>query len=77
MWRTGARWTMVGLMAGVLALSVDAFAPATSGVAFAADLAAAQGSTVNRKVTCRVMGPEEWYLVTGLTSEYGGTLCVR
>ena len=75
--RTVTRWTATGLLVGVLALGVGALAPSTTGVAFAAELASAQGSTIQAKARCRVMGPEEWYLITGQMTEYGGMMCVR
>jgi hypothetical protein len=30
-----------------------------------------------RRVVCRVMDEAEWFLVTGMHSPYGGTLCSR
>ena len=30
-----------------------------------------------RRTVCRVMDEAEWFLVTGLHSPYGGTLCAR
>jgi hypothetical protein len=74
--RAVARWT-AGVLVGVLVLGAGALAPSTAGVAFAAEMASAQGATVQAKARCRVMGPEEWYLITGQMTEYGGMMCVR
>ena len=65
------------IVIGALTLGAGVVAPSTDSVALAAELPAAQATTVQKKATCRVMGPEEWYLVTGQVTEYGGMLCVR
>jgi hypothetical protein len=64
-------------MLGALTIGGGMMAPATTSVAFAAEGGATQGATVQKKATCRVMGPEEWYLITGQMTDYGGMLCVR
>jgi hypothetical protein len=30
-----------------------------------------------RKAVCKTYGQAEWFLLTGMDSEYGGTMCVR
>jgi hypothetical protein len=75
--RALARVTTAGLMFGVLTLGAGAAMPATASIAYAAEGGASQSITVQAKARCRVMGPEEWYLITGQMTDYGGMLCVR
>lgn len=40
-------------------------------------LAAPASGVEARKAVCRTYAQEEFFLVTGIDSEYGGTICVR
>ncbi|MCC6177306.1 MAG: hypothetical protein IT305_18560 [Chloroflexi bacterium] len=61
----------------LIALTVGADAAATNVAWAAMDPSAGHEQTMRRKAVCRTMGREEWFLVTGQDSEYGGTFCVR